>query len=437
MDQGNLTIDELRALLARDRRRAWVKLVVGPEEDGTAPIWAAQVTVGPKPPGWQTRRWAYPDCHFIAIEMTSRKFSSALSVPGPTEIALGTTRATFNLTNGVWWTHLGNRQTYTQVELPWPSKYIGFNTQIAVNQPAGYMVGENCPSFSSFAEAFNTFIYEDSPQAGANQPNLGQVLVHLVDGRARIRRAVVRPLSLDVWVSGRAVKGLRLELSSSTEREEMELEGIGKVSFSLTTGLGRNPWLWLKGDEGWIDFLQLLPQGGRQNPNVEFDLPGDPVAEILALAAEGENTHLEYKSELPGKTADSKRKTLKTIVAFANGEGGTILLGVKGDENAGDIVGFLGTPAAEVRRLNDLIHDRVSPTPTIHPSIHEVDGRNVIRLDVDSGGGILHALFLEPNNPEYYVRRNGSTYLARPEEIAQIVERRLNQQPATGLRSLL
>jgi predicted HTH transcriptional regulator len=97
----------------------------------------------------------------------------------------------------------------------------------------------------------------------------------------------------------------------------------------------------------------------------------------------------------------------------------------------------LGTPAAEVRRLNDLIHDRVSPTPTIHPSIHEVDGRNVIRLDVDSGGGILHALFLEPNNPEYYVRRNGSTYLARPEEIAQIVERRLNQQPATGLRSLL
>jgi hypothetical protein len=57
---------------------------------------------------------------------------------------------------------------------------------------------------------------------------------------------------------------------------------------------------------------------------VEFETPEDPVAEITALAAQGETAHLEYKRELPDKTNDSLRKVLKTVVAFANGEGGTM-----------------------------------------------------------------------------------------------------------------
>jgi hypothetical protein len=66
----------------------------------------------------------------------------------------------------------------------------------------------------------------------------------------------------------------------------------------------------------------------------------------------------------------------------------------------------------------------------------EVDGRYVVRLDVSPGGGTLHALVLEPNKPEYYVRRNGSTYYSRPEESAQVVAKAV-QQPFGGIRDLL
>jgi hypothetical protein len=47
----------------------------------------------------------------------------------------------------------------------------------------------------------------------------------------------------------------------------------------------------------------------------------------------------------------------------------------------------------------------------------------VIRLNVAPGHGVLHALLMDANKPEYYVRRNGSTYYARPEELAVIVQR--------------
>jgi hypothetical protein len=59
----------------------------------------------------------------------------------------------------------------------------------------------------------------------------------------------------------------------------------------------------------------------------------------------------------------------------------------------------------------------------------------VIRFDVSPGGGTLHALVLEANKPEYYVRRNGWTYYARPDELAQVVGRAY-QQPFEGIRIL-
>ena len=57
----------------------------------------------------------------------------------------------------------------------------------------------------------------------------------------------------------------------------------------------------------------------------------------------------------------------------------------------------------------------------------------MIRLEVSSGGGTLYALVLDTNDPEYYVRRNGSSEelaqiptgisMAYPEAVARVVPR--------------
>lgn len=164
------------------------------------------------------------------------------------------------------------------------------------------------------------------------------------------------------------------------------------MAVPLRAGLGQDPWRWLKDGTGWVDFRALTGWGGRQSPDVEFETTEDPVAELTALASQGESTFLEYKQELPDDTQASKRKVLKTVVAFANGDGGTMPFGVDGDDVTGAVLGLVGRPAVLLRRLNSLVRDRVTPAPSFTLSGQDLDGKYIIRLEVTSGGGSLYAL---------------------------------------------
>jgi hypothetical protein len=356
--------------------------------------------------------------------MRARDLSAVLVTGSVQELNLGSIQATVTVPENASWFRHASRQRYIDIELSWPSRTIILALPDAqMNSPSGYMVGANSPSFPTFAGAFAAFFHDQWVQTGANQPNLAQIVARIVDSRARIQRVVVRAASLDVWVDGRGIQGCRLELNSSTDRLETIVERGGRISFPLPRGLGEDPWLWLKSEGGWLDYRSVVGWGGRRSPDVEVERPEDPIADISALASQGESTYLEYKVALPGDDHDSKRKTLKTVVAFANGEGGTMLFGVEGDEDVGRIAGLVGRPADLRRRLNDLVRDRITPNPTWHLEGYDVEGKYVIRLNVAPGHGVLHALLMDTNKPEYYVRRNGSTYYARPEELAVIVQR--------------
>lgn len=417
----------------RTRRRAWIRAVVGTEEDGLAPLWYGQIIVGPKPDGWEPRDWVYPDCRFVGVDLAARRLSSVfMKDAGDAAFDFGAVRATFMSQETVSWQRLASRHLYSGVELPWPTRHCSlYMPNTLLSQPSSYMVGSAGPSFPTFAGAYSAFFHDEWRQTGAGSPTLGQILIVMVDQRARLSRVVAHAASVDVWVSGRSVKGSRLELNSSTDRVEMQLARGGKVSIPLGQGLGQDAWLWLKDDEGWLDFRSITPWGGRSSPDVEVEVSDDPVADITALAAQGESSYLEYKATLPDSAVERKRTVLKTVVAFANGEGGTVLFGVEGDDDVGKVVGLDGRPGDLMRQVNDLIRDRISPPPTVDITGHQVDKKYVIRLDVSPGGGSLFALVLDANRPEYYVRRNGSTFYARPDELAAIVSSRV-MQPAPG-----
>jgi predicted HTH transcriptional regulator len=68
-----------------------------------------------------------------------------------------------------------------------------------------------------------------------------------------------------------------------------------------------------------------------------------------------------------------------------------------------------------------MLRDLVTPSPAPRINAHRLEGRTILALEVTSGNGVLHALYA--NRPEYYVRRDGTTCYARPEEIAAVVQR--------------
>jgi predicted HTH transcriptional regulator len=151
----------------------------------------------------------------------------------------------------------------------------------------------------------------------------------------------------------------------------------------------------------------------------------DPVAEVTALASQGEGQRLEYKSALPpaGRATtrteqDAKRTALKDIVGFANSGGGSVIYGVTDD---GEIVG-LEEPERKARdRLSEFVRHRISPTLPHSITPKDVAGKLVLILDVGSHARTLYSLLIDPNKPEYFIRRDGTTYPARADEIMAIL----------------
>jgi predicted HTH transcriptional regulator len=189
-------------------------------------------------------------------------------------------------------------------------------------------------------------------------------------------------------------------------------------------------WLWLKRGVDWLDYRSPRGWGGYVAPDDRLVLPPpeDPVAEVTALASQGEGQHLEYKSRLPPsgnattrREREAKRTALKDIVAFANGGGGTILYGVRDD---GVIVG-LDEPVGKARdRLTDFVRGRVFPSLPHHISQRVVDGKLVLMLEVEPTERTLYSLLIDVDRPEYYIRRDATTYPARADEIASVLSAR-------------
>jgi hypothetical protein len=424
MEQGTSNVDDLRRQLRRRNSRAWISAALGRPAEGVAPVLHALVVVGPRPNGWTERTWSYGECSFISVAMSTTKLASALEPERDTALMVGSIHVGLELMGGnLNWARKPSLALHDELILPWPSVAytINMSNQGSAFPPNGYLVGEgDVPSFPTFGAAYNAFYHGNFVVSGANNPQLGQVSIRFIDGRARIRRVRIRPTSLEVWVGGRALQGARLELNGAEYRTSVDLNKAGRISFPLPAGLPSDAWLWLKEGTEWLDFRALSWEGSR-TPSVETELPWDPIAELSILAAQGEGPHLEYKSKLPD-SRDEKRHVFKTVVAFANGDGGTLLFGI-GD--GGELLGIKEKLPNGRGRLNDLLRDLVDPSPQVRIEAHQLDGKNIIVLEVPSGGGVLHALTLDQNRPEYYVRRDGTTFYARPNELTAVIQRAL------------
>lgn len=92
------------------------------------------------------------------------------------------------------------------------------------------------------------------------------------------------------------------------------------------------------------------------------DLVAADIDALVANRAE-ESILLDFKSALVGGTNDDKKKFLADICAFANAQGGDLVLGVQEDSigAAGEVTPLTFNPDAEIRRLESIISDGLDP----------------------------------------------------------------------------
>lgn len=151
------------------------------------------------------------------------------------------------------------------------------------------------------------------------------------------------------------------------------------------------------------------------------------------LSLQRESKNVEYKERVP----EDSQKYMKSVVAFANGDGGRIVFGVEDGT-----MRVVGIPQADLFQIMDAITNAVTDScePMIIPDlfVQETEGKSLIILEI--APGMQRPYYLKKKGPVKgtYIRTAGTT---RPADRAILQELLLegenkffDQQPIPNLK---
>ena len=139
------------------------------------------------------------------------------------------------------------------------------------------------------------------------------------------------------------------------------------------------------------------------------------------LIALGEGTQLEFKSTLP-----TAHRIARTLTAFANTSGGTLLIGVADD---GKVVG-IDSEYREMQKIEQASDLLIEPPITVSYETHRQDGKTVLLLTIPESDEKPHTTPNEQGKRVIYVRqRDKSVPTTRLTLDQQAVDKQLLQTP--------
>lgn len=123
---------------------------------------------------------------------------------------------------------------------------------------------------------------------------------------------------------------------------------------------------------------------------------------LKALISQGEHQRQDFKFRI-----DDQKKIARTLVAFANSDGGRLLIGVKDN---GKIVGV--NPEEEFHMIQGAAEMYAKPAVKIESRIWQEEMRLVLEIHVEPDANRNYRALDDEGNWKVYVRRNDHTLLA-------------------------
>src|SRR5947209_14441271 len=249
------------------------------------------------------------------------------------------------------------------VPVPWP--YTRFEVSItsvnySLQQDQAFLISEGCPFFPNFQTALFALLYyggvSEWDQA-QNRSQQSKILILQAQADAWIEYVRFSPLSVSVQIEGSQFQDTFLQVQAPPYPPfEQTVENGGSVDCPLPDGIPERVWIALARGHTWLDYLTLDQRWSpftAKHTNMSIEQsntssePPDMATQIQALIAGGEGQTVEVKLEIP----DDKEQMLKTMAAFANDQGGVVILGVK--DKTGELVGLKGDAG---RKQDDIRH---------------------------------------------------------------------------------
>jgi hypothetical protein len=404
--------------------KIWIRCVARRTQSGDWEAWLVELTSGESPPSWKEIEWSYPRTVFISGTASGTEVARQLRV-GVLEIAdisvlLPQLQPTVN-----WQKRQSSASSQYEV-LRWPVWECTMASMADNFGSTGDHVisADGSPSFFTFETAVDSYF---GLAPGQTRGQTRYVVYRHQDLRARIDRVRISEDQMTAWVQGDNSVKLILELAGYQPGTSLAIspEQIGSsdgVDIPLTEGLPPGAWILTRTGDEWIDrrFLSPFVGGTIAQEGVEFVV--DAGTRLESLVALRERQFIEYKVQVP-QGENSKRKAMKTVAAFANGEGGSMLIGVDDERN---VVGVDPRSIDSLRdQMTQMIGSWVEPRPKLEFEVLPMSESEKVVLEIQvSPDQELHGCGLPSEIRTIYVRHFGVTERATPQEISTLVKSR-------------
>lgn len=395
-------IDRLRA-----ETRVWVRAAANRPDDSWR-LTLLEITIGAAPTGWMRRRWQYDRAVFLATAPSGATVADWIA-RGRIPLRPPTVRV--DLSEQVHVERRESRFGGIFGPLDWPSVVWALRVNNDLRQMLHEeLVADDAPAFINFDHAAAAF-FAIAPSPSRSFAG-SELIVREQDLRARIASVRVRVDELIVTVEGYNLGGTRLTLSGETGASRKLTRRSREIHLPFDPADARGAWLALHRDRALLDRRLLDPVSAH--PDIEVEV--EPATRVEALISRGEGPMIEFKQQMP---TSSPQSIMKTVAAFANGAGGTILVGV---HDEGHIVGLSGQdPRGDLDRLTALITDWVRPPAPFTPEIADVKGATVLIISVIPGAEPPYGVGTTDRQLRYYVRRGATSLPAAPADLRTLL----------------
>lgn len=415
---------------------AWLRVLI----ERTGATWTlryADAAVGSRPAAWTDQAWLYETLRFLCLRVPTAELIGALSAENDGHLPIGECDVVIPCVQKTGQAeHHPSFERHDRARSSRPSfdyqlsREAGDN--IGLGSQMGFLVGSDSPSFTSVEAAYRGFFLGSYDETAQDSIPHHLMSIRVSDDRAWLGPIHIKATEMTVCVGGTAPRGTTLEYFSPSHRERFSVDAAGERTIALPNGLPtRNTWLWLTQSHTWRDYRALSPswasaeQLAAAGVEIEPDRR-DEQAAVEAIIYGGEGPLVEFKHALPEAGAKKTDSGCKTIAAFANGAGGTLVYGIDRDEVTVTGLGESPDPNKERDRIGQLIRNRVVPTPEFDIQVQEVSGKPLMFVTVAPGTNPPYGLITgtdQRDKPQYYVRRGASTYPAQPSDFHGFLRR--------------
>jgi hypothetical protein len=156
---------------------------------------------------------------------------------------------------------------------------------------------------------------------------------------------------------------------------------------------------------------------------LDFEVISEADLAELVTGQVPEGLHLDYKRDTYGSSDSDKRELLKDVSAFANANGGHIVIGMdEAEAVASDLCG-VKTPDidAEVRRLDQIIRTGIEPRiPACRlRAISLTNGAQAILIRITRSWRLPHRVSAQGSN-KFWIRNSGGAHEASMDELRHL-----------------